>query len=130
MVGLLEKIEKTNSLLATKELSSSERQKRAQLHLESFWLDALNALMNSRDYEEGYKKAGQALIQLPKSTKIKAMQNNFYNNSIAIIHNNFARQANAGKFEEAQAILEEGLEKFPEDRTLTKDLSDLQKVRN
>jgi hypothetical protein len=125
-----EKIEKTNSLLATKELSSSERQKRAQLHLESFWLDALNALMNSRDYEEGYKKAGQALSQLPKSTKIKAMQNNFYNNSIAIIHNNFARQANAGKFEEAQAILEEGLEKFPEDRTLTKDLSDLQKVRN
>ena len=86
--------------------------------------------MNSRDYEEGYKKAGLALSQLPKSTKIKAMQNNFYNNSIAIIHNNFARQANAGKFEEAQAILEAGLEKFPEDRTLTKDLSDLQKVRN
>ena len=125
-----DKIEKTNSLLASKELSSAERQRRAQLHLESFWLDKLNSLMNSREYEEGYRTAALALIQLPKSTKIKAMQNNFYNNSIAIIHNNFAHQANAGKFEEAQAILEEGLEKFPEDKSLTKDLADLHKVWN
>ena len=125
-----EKIDATNRLLATKDLSSSVRQKRAQLHLESFWLDRLNALMNSREYEEGFVSAAQALLQLPKSTKIKAMQNNFYNNSIAIIHNNFARQANAGKFEEAEAILIQGLEKFPEDKTLTKDLADLQRVRN
>ncbi len=125
-----EKIAETNRLLATKDLSSSLRQKRAQLHLESFWLDYLNGLMNSREYEEGFKSAELALAQLPNSTKIKAMQNNFYNNSIAIIHNNFARQANGGNFDEAQAVLEAGLEKFPEDRTLTKDLTDLQKVRN
>ena len=125
-----EKIVETNRLLTTKDLSNPVRQKRAQLHLESFWLDQLNALMNSRDYEEGYTKAGQALDQLPKSTKIKAMQNNFYNNSIAIIHNNFARKANAGNFDEAEEILRQGLEKFPGDKSLTKDLSDLQKVRN
>ena len=70
------------------------------------------------------------LIQLPKSTKIKAMQNNFYNNSIAIIHNNFARKANAGNFDEAEEILRKKHEKFPGDKSLTKDLSDLQKVRN
>lgn len=125
-----EKIVETNRLLSTKDLTSPVRQKRAQLHLESFWLDKLNSLMNSREYEEGYRAAALALVQLPKSTKVKAMQNNFYNNSIAIIHNNFARQANGGNFDEAQAILEAGLEKFPEDRTLTKDLSDLQRVRN
>ncbi|WP_196800484.1 hypothetical protein [Treponema bryantii] len=125
-----EKIVETNRLLTTKDFSNPVRQKRAQLHLESFWLDKLNSLMNSREYEEGYRAAALALNQLPKSTKVKAMQNNFYNNSIAIIHNNFARQANGGNFDEAQAILEAGLEKFPEDRTLTKDLSDLQKVRN
>ena len=125
-----EKIVETNRLLTTKDLSNPVRQKRAQLHLESFWLDKLNSLMNSREYEEGYRAAALALVQLPKSTKIKAMQNNFYNNSIAIIHNNFARQANAGKFDEAQSILEAGLEKFPGDKSLTKDLSDLQKVRN
>ena len=125
-----DKIVETNRLLTSKELSSPVRQKRAQLHLESFWLDKLNSLMNSREYEEGYRAAALALNQLPKSTKIKAMQNNFYNNSIAIIHNNFARQANGGNFDEAQAILEAGLEKFPGDKSLTKDLSDLQKVRN
>ncbi len=125
-----DKIVETNRLISSKELSSPVRQKRAQLHLESFWLDKLNSLMNSREYEGGYRAAAFALNQLPNSTKIKAMQNNFYNNSIAIIHNNFARQANGGNFDEAQAILEAGLEKFPEDRTLTKDLSDLQKVRN
>ena len=130
--GLLpqEKVAETNRQLSTKELSSPVRQKRALLHLESFWLDQLNGLMNSREYEEGFRAAALALEQLPKSSKIKAMQNNFYNNSIAIIHNNFARQANAGNFDEAQAILEAGLEKFPNDRTLTKDLADLQKVRN
>lgn len=125
-----DKIVETNRLLTTKDLSNPVRQKRAQLHLESFWLDKLNSLMNSREYEEGYRAAALALNQLPKSTKVKAMQNNFYNNSIAIIHNNFARQANGGNFDEAQAILEAGLEKFPGDKSLTKDLSDLQKVRN
>lgn len=129
-ISMEEKIVETNRLLTTKDLSNPVRQKRAQLHLESFWLDKLNSLMNSREYEEGYRAAALALNQLPKSTKIKAMQNNFYNNSIAIIHNNFARQANGGKFDEAQSILETGLEKFPGDKSLTKDLADLQKVRN
>ena len=125
-----DKIAETNKLLSTKELSTPSRQKRAQLHLESFWLDYLNNLMIVRDYEEGYSTASHALIQLPDSNKIKAMQKNFYNNAIAIIHNNFARKANAGNFDEAEEILRQGLEKFPEDRTLVKDLSDLQKVRN
>lgn len=123
-----EKIEETNRLLATEELAAPARQKRAQLHLESFWLEELNAMMNTRNFEAGYNTAALAAGQLPKSTKIKSMQNGFYNNLIATIHNNFAKLANAGKFEEAQAILETGLEKFPNDRTLKKDLADLQKV--
>lgn len=123
------KIVETNKLITSGDLSAPARQNRAQLHLESFWLESLNESMNSRDYELGYTNATQALNQLPKSTKIKAMQNAFYNNSIAIIHNNFARLANSGNFEEAQAALESGLEKFPNDRTLKKDLADLLKVR-
>ena len=86
--------------------------------------------MNSRDFELGYAKASIALDQLPKSTKIKAMQNGFYNNSIALIHNNFAKQANAGNLEAARAVLEEGLEKFPNDKTLKRDIADLQKITN
>jgi hypothetical protein len=58
------------------------------------------------------------------------MQNSFYNNLIAILHNGFARYANAGDYETARAILIEGLKKFPEDRTLKKDLADIDKLIN
>lgn len=124
-----EKIKEINRLLFTEELSSPACQNRAKLHLESYWLEYLNDFMNSRDFELGYTNATIALNQLPKSTKIKAMQNGFYNNQIAMIHNNFAKQANAGNFEAATAILEEGLEKFPNDKTLTKDMADLLRVK-
>ena len=123
-----QQIEKVTELLDSEELAAEPRQKRARLHLESFWLEALNAYMNSRDYEAGYAAAGRALDQLPESTKIKNMYNGFYNNAIAIIHNNFARKANAGDYSAALEILEEGLKKFPENKTLKKDLTDLQKI--
>ena len=42
----------------------------------------------------------------------------------------FAKQANARNFEAAQALLEEGLEKYPNDKTLKKDMADLLKVKN
>ena len=125
-----QKVEEINNLLSSDELSNSARQNRAHLHLESYWLEYLNQLMNSRNYELGYTNATNALNQLPKSTKIKAMQNGFYNNLIATIHNSFAKQANARNFEVAQALLEEGLEKYPNDKTLKKDMADLLKVKN
>ena len=125
-----QKVEEINRLLSSDVLANSARQNRANLHLESYWLEYLNQLMNSRNYELGYTNTTNALTQLPKSTKIKAMQNGFYNNQIATIHNSFAKQANARNFEAAQAIVEEGLEKYPNDKTLKKDLTDLLKVRN
>ena len=123
-----EKIEATNSLLAGDELAAPARQSRAMLHLESFWLEKLNLIMNARDYSAGYTTASFAASQLPKSSKIKSMQNAFYNNLIATIHNNFAKQANAGDFTAALEILQAGLETFPNDKTLKKDLADLQKL--
>ena len=124
-----QKVEEINRLLESDELANPARQSRAQLHLESYWLEYLNELMNSREYELGHTNATNALNQLPKSTKIKAMQNGFYNNVIATIHNKFAKQANARNFEAAQALLEEGLEKYPNDKTLKKDMADLLKVK-
>ena len=125
-----QKVEEINHLLSSDELANSARQNRANLHLESYWLEYLNQLMNSRNFELGYTNASIALNQLPKSTKIKAMQNGFYNNQIATIHNSFAKQANARNFEAAQALLEEGLGKYPNDKTLKKDMADLLKVKN
>ena len=122
-----QKIAETNKLIASDELTLPARQSRAQLHQESFWLEYLNEFMNSRDYEAGYTISIKALSQLPKSSKIKTMQNGFYKNCIVVIHNNFARLANSGDYAAALAVLEEGLEKFPNDKTLKKDLSDLQK---
>ena len=52
----------------------------------------------------------------------------FYNVFIVIIHNNFADQANNGNYDTALQILEDGLQQYPNDKTLKKDLSDLQKV--
>lgn len=125
-----QKIAETNRLLSTEDFSSPARQKRAQLHLESFWLENLNEFMNSRDYEAGYNKASLALEALPKSSKIKTMQNSFYKNYIAVIHNNFARLANSGDYAAALSVLQEGMQKFPNDKTLKKDLTDLQKLTN
>ena len=124
------KIQETNRLLLTEELSQPVRQRRAQLHLESFWLDYLNIFMNSREFEAGYSTALIAANQMPKSSKIKNIQNIFYNNIIVQIHNDFVKQARAENYSSAKKILEEGLERFPNDKTLKKDLLDLQKVMN
>ena len=83
--------------------------------------------MNLQSYEEGYKQATDALVSLPQSSKIKKMQKMFYDNCIVIIHNSFADQANAGNFDAARTILEEGLQKYPGDKTLKSDLTLLNK---
>ena len=116
---LSEQLEQTNN---------PDKQKRIRQYLENLWLARLNAYMNNRDFKTGYNASTQALIQLPSSSKIKAMQKSFYNNCIALIHNNFADKANARKYDEARRILNDGLAEFPGDKTLTKDLSDLKKI--
>ena len=96
--------------------------------LVDIFIASLNNLMNSHKYNEGYETATHALSQIPDSTKIKSMQKSFYNNCIATIHNNFAEAANARNYEKARRILNDGLNEFPNDKTLNKDYSDLKKV--
>ena len=123
-----EQIALINQTLADPRNGHEAFQKRGQLYLENAWLVILNSFMMKQDYEGGYAKAQEALVQLPKSSKIKTMRQQFYNNTIATIHNNFADQANSRNFDTARQILEDGLQQFPDDKTLKKDLSDLQKV--
>ena len=106
----------------------ASQEKRVLVYLENAWLTILNDCMNTRNYGTGYQKSKEALERLPQSTKIKKMQKSFYDNCIAIIHNNFAKQANARKLEEARQILEAGLEVFPDDKTLNNDLQTLNKM--
>ena len=122
-----EQVQKILSLMNAEDFPEVRR-KRAELFLENSWLEVLNMYMQIQDYEDGYTISLEALEQLPKSATIKRMNQTFYSNSIAIIHNNFARLANAGEYEQAVQILEEGLQTFPNDKTLTSDLTDINKI--
>ena len=124
------KIDIINKLLSSEDYQSGAFQKRGALYLEQAWLEILNEYMNKKEYQTGIKKADEALTQLPQNPKIKNMRQYFYSNSIAIIHNNFAKEANSKKYDKALQIVQEGLELFPNDKTLKKDLSDLQKLLN
>lgn len=109
-------------------VTQNQLTKTEQLYKETVWLNQLNDYMNKREYQAGLQKADEALKELPANQKIKNMRLYFYNNCIAVIHNNFAKEANAGHFETALKLLTEGLEAFPEDKTLKRDLADLKKV--
>ncbi len=122
-----EQIALINQVLARPENAHEAFQKRGELYLENAWLAILNYYMKQQDYEGGYGKSQEALAQLPKSTKIRKMNQAFYSNSIAIIHNNFADKANSGDLTRAREILEEGLLLFPDDKTLKSDLQLLNK---
>ena len=104
------------------------QQKRADLYLEKAWLEILNAYMTNRDYTTGYAESQAALQQLPQSASIKKMNQGFYSNCIAQIHNNFAREANRQNYETALEILEQGLSEYPDDKTLNHDLEELKKI--
>ena len=56
------------------------------------------------------------------------MQKSFYDNCIAIIHNNFAKQANAGYLDDARRVLEAGMQVFPDDKTLKADMVTLDRM--
>ena len=120
-------IELINDFLSNPDYQEEAFQNRAKLYLENAWLSVLNKCMNIQAYEEGYEKSAEALESLPQSSKIKKMQKSFYDNCIVIIHNNFADQANAGNYDKARSILEEGLQKYPDDKTLKSDLTLLNK---
>lgn len=114
----------------TEGLLEPEQEKRALVYLENAWLSILNDCMTGRIYGTGYQKSCDALERLPDSTKIKKMQKSFYDNCIAIIHNNFAEQANARRFTEARKVLEAGMLVFPDDKTLNADLATLNRMTN
>ena len=123
-----EQIELINQTLSQPQNQDEAFQKRAQHYLENAWLMILNNCMNIRDYETGFQKSEEALQYLPKSSKIKKIQKAFYDNCIAIIHNNFAEQANAQRFDQARQVLEAGMQVFPDDKTLKNDLNLLNRM--
>ena len=124
-----EQVQEIDQLLAQGNLDP-EQEKRVLVYLENAWLSILNNCMKERTYGTGYQKSCEALERLPQSSKITKMQKSFYENCIAIIHNNFAKQANAGYLDDARKVLEAGMQVFPDDKTLNTDLQTLNKMQN
>ena len=120
-------IQEIEMLLQEGQLEPAQ-EKRALVYLENAWLSILNECMTGRTYGTGYQKSCEALERLPESSKIKKMQKSFYDNCIAIIHNNFAEQANAKRFDQARQVLEAGMQVFPDDKTLKNDLNMLNRM--
>ena len=123
-----EQIEQIDQMLSQGTLEPA-REKRVLVYLENAWLSILNTCMTERTYGTGYQKSCEALERLPESTKITKMKKSFYENCIAIIHNNFAKQANAGYLDDARRVLEAGMQVFPDDKTLNADLATLNKMQ-
>ncbi|MCR4735912.1 MAG: hypothetical protein K5829_13010 [Treponema sp.] len=123
-----EQIKVTNDILRSNEFKSEASISRAKEYLENFWIMKLNELMSEKNFEEGYEAAKKAQNLFPKNAGIRQMGKNFYNNCIAVIHNKFAKMANEKKYNGAKKIIEEGLKKYPNDSTLKKDLSTINKI--
>ena len=115
-------------VLLNEGILDAAQEKRVLVYLENAWLSILNVCMTERTYGTGYQKSCDALERLPDSSKIKRMQKSFYDNCIAIIHNNFAKQANDGYFDDARRVLEAGMQVFPDDKTLKADMATLNKM--
>ena len=122
-----EQVQEIDQLLAQGNLDP-EQEKRVLVCLENAWLSILNNCMKERTYGTGYQKSCEALERLPQSSKITKMQKSFYENCIAIIHNNFAKQANAGYLDDARKVLEAGMQVFPDDKTLNADMATLNRM--
>lgn len=129
----IEILSPVEQLKILKELTDStdftpRQQKRFEISTENAWINILNSHMKNKEFRSGYQDSKNALSSLPKSSTLKKMNQIFYQNCIAQIHNAFAKQANMQNYEEALKILEQGLLDFPDDKTLSKDLADLKKI--
>ena len=122
-----EQIEVISTMIDENRFSPVQK-KRAEIYLENAWIEIINNHMLKRNFKDGYLDSIKALEKLPQCKNLKNAKQTFYSNCIAQIHNDFAKAANTQKYQEARKILEDGLLEFPNDKTLTKDLNDLNKI--
>ena len=90
------------------------------------WYQKLKPLFDGEDYLSAAELAEEGLNYVPSSRNLQTIKAQCLKNYAIDIHNAFADLANAGKYQEAQTILLEGLEKVPSDVTLKNDLKRLQ----
>ncbi len=115
--------EEGNNPLA-KEKSVSSRMKQLE---EYAWYQKLKPLFDSGDYIAAARLADEGLSHVPASRNLETIKSQCLKNYAIDVHNEFADLANAGKYEEALATVQKGLEVVPSNATLK---NDLRKVQN
>lgn len=117
------KKQKNNPLAKNKNV-----EKQLNQSIENTWLLKIFGLIEKEDYLGAANLCSSALEDLPDSANIKRIRQSCLNNYDAVIHNQFADYANAGKFKNAKSVLEEGLKNNPNSTTLKNDMNRLNRM--
>lgn len=102
---------------------------RAQI-LESEWYEKVKAAFNKGEYIRAAEIADEALASLPGNRTITNAKNTALKNHGVTVHNEYARLVNAGKYDEAQKVIEQGLSENPTSTVLQGDLKKLRTYRS
>jgi len=79
-------------------------------------------LARRRKWLEAAEAAAEGLAKLGSSRQLERAVEGYKNNFAVSVHNEFAQLYNRKRYAEAKALVEEGLEKLPENPILLKDL--------
>lgn len=92
------------------------------------WYQKLRPLFDAGDYLAAAALADEGLASVPNSRALSTVRNQCYQNYAIDVHNAFASLANAGRYEEARAVVQDGLRIVPANTTLKNDLRRIQSL--
>lgn len=90
------------------------------------WYQKLKPLFDQGDYLAAAALADEGLKSVPGNRNLKTIRSQCYQNYAVDVHNAYAALANAGRYDEALAVVQGGLAVVPTNATLKNDLKRLQ----
>lgn len=90
------------------------------------WFRTLKPVFDRGDYLAAASIADEGLRFVPRSKQLNTIRNQCLQNHAVDVHNAFADLANAGRYEEAIAVVQDGLKVNPNSSMLKNDLKKVQ----
>ena len=90
------------------------------------WYQKLKPLFDQGDYLAAAALADEGLKSVPGNRNLKTIRSQCYQNYAIDVHNAYAALANAGRYDEALAVVQDGLAVVPANAMLKNDLKRLQ----
>lgn len=90
------------------------------------WYQKLKPLFDQGDYLAAAALADEGLKSVPGNRNLRTIRSQCYQNYAVDVHNAYAALANAGRYDEALAVVQDGLAVVPANTTLKNDLKRLQ----